>query len=249
MSRFKTWNIDNMGREIINALLCFCSTRLTLACSSTQRIRTHPPLPAGVAAPQVVLASQPVSLADIHLVCKVMYHLLCENLLGPLCPVETWMDYDHSDIEPHSRVRACEPSLPSWGAMQPFIFHVTPFRPGLGVRAIQKKKKSKGGMTGKFFDPPLLTYIFFSRTPPPPFYNYALDPPPLLTYIFIVFASIFNIQISRKTPPPYIHIFFSDPPPYLTYIIMVETPPRYIHFKFSCRPPVPFKWNSPKSDH
>ncbi len=42
-------------------------------------------------------------------------------------------------------------------------------------------------MTGKIFDTPLLTYIFFSD-PPPAFCNYALGlwfkfPSPVLTYI------------------------------------------------------------------
>ena len=45
------------------------------------------------------------------------------------------------------------------------------------------KKKEYRGVTGKIFDTTtLLTYIFYSRTPPPPFYNYALDPPSLPKY-------------------------------------------------------------------
>ncbi len=51
-------------------------------------------------------------------------------------------------------------------------------------KGYSKKKKSMGvGMTGKFFDTPLLTYIFFSRTP--------------LTYFIIM----------RWTPLPYVHIY------------------------------------------
>ncbi len=55
-------------------------------------------------------------------------------------------------------------------ALEFVVFHVTI----IFVRAILKKEY--GGMTGKSFDTPLLTYIF------------------------MIFASIFNIEISCKTP-------------------------------------------------
>lgn len=44
------------------------SNRLSIACANSHRRRGHPPLPVGVAAPQVVMAAQPLSMADIHLV-------------------------------------------------------------------------------------------------------------------------------------------------------------------------------------
>ncbi len=71
-----------------------------------------------------------------------------------------------------------------------FLFHIkAPERIYMGanitnlVTAIQKKKNDR-----KFFDTPLLTYIFFSQTP--------------LTYFIIM----------RWTPLPYIHISFLVPP-------------------------------------
>ena len=59
---------SNETSLVINILYSVCSTRLALACSNTQRMRCTPALPAGVTAPQVILASQPLSLADIQMV-------------------------------------------------------------------------------------------------------------------------------------------------------------------------------------
>ncbi len=49
-------------------LKLYFSTKLSIACNKSQQIRTDPTLPPGVAAPQMVLAADALSLEDIQFV-------------------------------------------------------------------------------------------------------------------------------------------------------------------------------------
>ncbi len=84
---------------------------------------------------------------------------------------------------------------------------------------------------GGFFDTPLLTHIS---------YNYALNPPP--SYIFMVLASIFNIEISHKIS---LDAYFFLGSPLSLYKLLLRTPFLTYICNISVSPPYSLKWNSP----
>ena len=69
-----------------NEWIFYHSIRTNMILSGSSKIRaSRPPLPNGMAAPQIVLSSAPVSLADVQLVSKVFWIDTCSSFDKCLC--------------------------------------------------------------------------------------------------------------------------------------------------------------------